>query len=297
MLKFLSENKELYSGLKALHNIYWRLVSNSWKLKRKDFGKKRSNFNYSIGIVTYVDRYEKFFKRLLINLVTIFPEVEFVICVNGYYDKKIQHAYLEKIKEFTGKFQNVKVIDFVQPQSLSKLWNLLILNSSNNKIFIFNDDIKIAPWFRSNLERSNILNEEVALINRSWSHFLISKSVIKKIGYFDQRFPAVGNEDQDYECRLVFNNISTKSFTIYGLKNIIFKTTNFSYGKNIKIVNTKYVNANRLFFDSKWNIYNEQVEGSKFVEILDSFVLPKPGMETPIFYDLELLKPNGNIIK
>ena len=137
------------------HNGYWRLIMQSWNLLPKNSGIERSNIKFSIGIVTYVDRYNRFFKPLITNLITIFPDTEFVIAINGYYDVNIQNNYLNDIKEFLSKFKNVKIVDFVEPQSLSKLWNLLILNSSCDKTLILNDDIKISTVFRKKLEHSN----------------------------------------------------------------------------------------------------------------------------------------------
>lgn len=290
-------NSIVYKALKMAHGFYWDTINLLWLLIPKRNRSVSNNKDFSIGIVTYVDRYDRFFKSLITNLIKIFPDVEFVISVNGYYDEKIQLEYLKKINAFASQFQNVKIIDFMEPQSLSKLWNLLILNASNDKIFIFNDDIKVAPWFRRKLLNSKILKEEVALINRSWSHFLISKSIIKINGYFDQRFPGVGNEDEDYECRLVYNDIFVKSYRIDGLKNIVFKTINFSYGKDTSVINTKYVKKNKIFFDSKWNTYPEKIGEAKYVEILKSYVVLKSGMETPIFYDFSLLEPNGKLVK
>jgi hypothetical protein len=297
-IKYLMRNRILFKSAKLVHNSYWQLIMQLWKFWPKKTGNSRTNTKYSIGIVTYVDRYERFFKPLITNSITLFPDTEFVIAVNGFYDQKIQTAYLNDIKIFLSKFKNIKIIDFMDPQSLSKLWNLLILNSSCNKTIIFNDDVKMSISFRKNLEISGFLNEEIALMNRSWSHFIISKSIVREIGWFDQRFPGVGNEDEDYECRLVINNIIIPTFRIYGLKNVSFITRNFSYGKDITTVQTKYVKQNKVFFDSKWLLSNVERDDFRFVEILNLGVKLRDGMETPNFYELNLLdNTNINIIK
>jgi len=294
----LLKNKVILKSLQFLHARYWDVVMQFWRLLPASFGSTQINKEFSIGIVTYVDRYERFFKPLITNLVKIFPDTEFIISVNGYYERKIQDEYLKDINAFLGKFRNVKVVDFVEPQSLSKLWNLCILNSSTQKTFIFNDDIKIKTSFRKDLENSGILKEEIALINRSWSHFLISKETVVKNGWFDQRFPGVGNEDEDYEARLVINKIKINTFRIYSLKNIVFLTSNFSYGKDIDTVNTKYVKQNKIFFDSKWDLTKVNSPSYHYVEILNGYIKLKEGMDTPFFYDPVLLtKENLHIIK
>ena len=292
----LLKNKFVFETVVTVHNLYWKFFMCFWSFLPAKLGGEISNKKFAIGIVTYVDRYERFFKPLIVKLITIFPDTEFIIAVNGYYDKDIQDTYLKDIKVFLSKFRNVKIVDFVEPQSLSKLWNLLILNSSSGKTLILNDDIEISTKFRKNLYNSNIIDNQIALINRSWSHFLISKTIVTKIGWFDQRFPGVGNEDEDYECRLVLNDIEIKDYRIKGLKNIVFITSNFSYGKDILTVNTKYVRQNKIFFDSKWDFSEIELPFYRYVKILNGYIKLKDGMETPVFYNSDLLANKNNII-
>lgn len=273
-----------YRIKKQLYHAYWKLIDLCWLFiapKKQNLAMQKS---FSIGIVTYVDRYEIFFKSLINRLAYCCPDTEIVVVVNGYYDIEKQRAYLQQIKLFLSKFKQVKIIDFEEPQSLSKLWNLALINASNEKILIMNDDLKIAPWFGKELKQCKVLENNIALVNRSWSHFVIAKQVVKEIGYFDERFPAVGNEDEDYECRLVLKGIRIETFRMNSLKNIVFKTKNFSYGENISTVNDKYVKANKIFFDKKWSTSETAKEGYVFVEILNLFVKLKIGMETPNFY-------------
>jgi hypothetical protein len=265
--------------------LYWSLIPLIWKFFKLERGKERSNFIYTIGIVTYVDRYSLFFKPLIKNLVKIFSDTEFIIAVNGYYDQGIQKKYLTEIKAYLSSFTNVKIVDFMEPQSLSKLWNLIIINSTSAKVLIFNDDILISPTFRRHLERSDVLKSDIGIINSSWSHFIISNKIVLKIGWFDERFPAVGNEDQDYECRLVMNDLLLSDHKIKGLKNVVFLTKNFSYGKKVDVEEKKYVKQNKIFFDSKWNLSKVPISGYKYVRIMDQYVQLKPEMDTPNFYN------------
>jgi hypothetical protein len=270
--------------LRKIHFYYWLLIDFLWIFIKKNEGNNVVHSDFSIGIVTYVDRYDKFFKKLLRNIVVLFPNTEVIVAVNGYFDSEIQTKYLGEVTCYGGQFKNVRLITFNMPQSLSKLWNQLIIKSTNEKIFIFNDDIKISTLFKYFLLNSGILSEKFALINYSYSHFLISKSLIKLNGWFDERFPAVGNEDEDYECRLVFNNVKVKSFRIFGIKNVVYLTKKFSYGKNVESINDKYVKSNKLFFDRKWEVSVESKEGFKYVRIIGKFVKLRDGMETPNFY-------------
>lgn len=276
-------NNNLYLLKRFGYNLIWKFKLLSWKFIKKTKGTDCVNSSFSIGIVTYVDRYELFFKPLLSQIATLFPDTKIVVAVNGYHDEGIQNDYLQKLNRFLSDYPNVKIVQFQKPQSLSKLWNLLILNSNASKTFIFNDDIKLSPKFRTHLDNSGVLFEDIGLINRSWSHFLISKTIVEKIGWFDERFPAVGNEDEDYEARLKIAGILIKSYKVSSLQNVIFKTKNFSW-KEADVVNKKYVRANQVFFDSKWDVKDQPCPGYTFVEIIGKYVKLKSGMETPQFH-------------
>ena len=275
--------------MKFLYLRLWDIRHLQWKFIPKSYGNIITNHIYSIGIVTYVDRYDLFFKTLIKSLITIFPDTEIVVAINGYFDERVQLKYLHDVHQYLNTFKNVKTVHFVEPQSLSKLWNLLIINSASPNIFILNDDVKMLPGFRGGLERSGILQEQIGLINRSWSHFYISKSIVKKIGWFDERFPGVGNEDEDYECRLVLRDIVVKNFTVSGLRNMVYLTKNFSYGNAHQVINKKYIKNNKDFFNKKWNFSTTYKPSYKFVKILDGYVELVQDMETPDFYELTLL--------
>jgi hypothetical protein len=285
-----------YEVLKYSYNFLWDICLLLWKLKRERQGELITNNKYSIGIVTYVDRYDLFFKFLIKCISTIFPDTEIVIAINGYFDKDVQRKYLNDINQYLSTFKNVKIVEFVDPQSLSKLWNLLLINSSTPNILILNDDVKVLPWFRKSLESTGVLNEEIGLINQSWSHFYISKLLVKRIGWFDERFPGVGNEDEDYECRLVLKDIIAKSFAVKGLKNVVYLTENFSYGNAHQVINKKYIKANKDFFNKKWHFSSAYEPSSKFVRILDGYVALKQDMDTPNFYEFILLDYTHNKI-
>lgn len=267
---------------------YWKFIKKLWDVIPKQKGGVLTNTNYSIGIATYVSRYEGFLIPLVMNLTSLYPDTQILITANGYYDLNKQKEYLRKINGFLANYPNVKLIGFEEPQSLSKLWNLMILNSMSEKIIILNDDVEISPCFRRDIEKSELMKVDFSLINRSWSHYLISKVVIKNIGWFDERFPELGNEDEDYESRMAFKNMPVKDVKIASVLNVIFLSTDFSYSESFEVINTKYAKANKLFFDSKWEISEVKLDGYVHVDILKKFVKLKPGMDTPNFYPNDL---------
>lgn len=267
-----------------LSNLKWKFIDMAWTFKPNPKAQDITNTTYSIGVVTYVNRYEIHFLPLIKRLVTVFPDTQIIIAINGYYDAEVQKKYLGKITGLLKGYKNVDFITYDTGQSLSKLWNQLIINSKTDKTFIFNDDIKIASSFRIQLESSEILNESCGLINASWSHFLMSKEIIQKNGWFDERFPGVGYEDQDYEIRLVLNGITIKDFQVGGLKNLVFKTTDFSYGANIETDYEKYSSDNGKVFFKKWEIVQTEATEYIWVRIIQAYAKQMDGMETPNFY-------------
>jgi hypothetical protein len=108
--------------------------------------------------------------------------------------------------------------------------------------------------------------------------------MISRIGWFDERLPGVGNEDEDYEARLALQGIGLPSFELSALRNVVVKTKDFSYGKEMAVINEKYTSDNKRFFNSKWEITNEAQDDFVHVRILQKAVRLRPGMETPNFY-------------
>jgi hypothetical protein len=253
-------------------------------LYRRPIESGQPNPRYSIGVVTYIRRYRKFFRPLIETLCQLFPDTEIIVAVNGYYDPVQQAGYLRRISAFLAQFPNVRPLLHHEPQSLARLWNQLIINARGEKLFIFNDDILVLPSFREELERSGVLANEIGLLKRSWSHFLISKAIIARVGWFDERLPGVGNEDEDFEARLTLQGMAVPSVPLNALLNIVFKTKDFSYGKKMPVINGKYTSANKRFFDAKWEIIESARAGFVYVPILGKWARMRIGMETPNFY-------------
>jgi hypothetical protein len=271
--------KEFFWNIR--HRIYWRIL-NPLKWFLNSANHKTGELAFSIGIVTYIARYEKYFESLITKLCSILPDAEIIIMINGYYDEKKQEAYLKKITKLLNTYPNVKYYIQPSPSGLSRLWNQIIMKSKNESVFIFNDDIDIAPEFRKDL--INISKRTLCLINNSWSHFLMNKNVVLKNGWFDERLTGVGNEDMDYEFRLIINQIPVDCIYSKNLKNEVELTEDFSYGKKTEIVNKKYSAANWEFFIRKWNVSDKEFSDSNYSSKFNLYFSNKPKLDTPNFY-------------
>ena len=83
------------------------------------------------------------------------------------------------------------------------MWNNLMINASNHKVLLLNDDITIrSARFFDELEKVVEMDSGFFKINRSWSHSLLDRRMVDKIGWFDERFLSIGEEDGDFEWRV-----------------------------------------------------------------------------------------------
>ena len=240
--------------------------------------------NYSIGVVTYVSRYKKYFIPLIKQLTSVFPDKEIICTINGHPDTSLQIKYLKNVTAFLNQFPNVKYITYETHQPIAKCWNWLVLMSFSPAILILNDDIKVNLLFRKDFEKVFVENKDFFVINNSWSHFLISKNTIKKIGWFEERLLGSGDEDGDYIARMTMRGIKVTNKLCKGIINYVAEQKNAGW-KNISgLGHGKYSEINKEFMSKKWSPNYSKEEGS---------ILTK-GMETPLFYDFSCLD-NKNI--
>lgn len=254
------------------------------------FTQKRNleykNECYSIGITTFLDRYRVLLKPLVKRIVYCYPLTEIIIVANGYYDTQKQMKYLSKIEKFCSKYENVRLITFVNPQSLSKLWNIIINKSKSENVFILNDDIMFLSSFRRMIDNINLTHNSLVLINNSFSHFIISKLLVKKIGYFDERLKELGGEDYDYLVRVTIQRIDIKTILVEGLASYKPKLRMNSFGQLTRKQAGGYSNYNTDFLHKKWEITSKSLPGFTFVETgMGCFWKLKKGMDTPSFYE------------
>jgi hypothetical protein len=258
---------------------------------------------YTIGVVTYHARFESYFKPLIKKLRSVFPDKEILVIVNGHPDKTLQISYLSQVTEFLIEFRNVRYLTYDEHQSLSKCWNQLVILTRTEKILIMNDDTQVAELFREELEKK-LSDKDFSTINSSWSHFLISKGIIRKVGWFDERLLGIGHEDIDYGLRMSMANIEATNTECFGLKNYVASQDNPGW-KNISPNGQakRYSHFNFEFFNEKWDTMGEDSSkkpedyeretiwnGSRF------FFSPKIKGPTPVFYDFKCLDNTEQIL-
>lgn len=255
---------------------------------------------YSLGVVTYHARLETYFKPLIRNLVRIFPDREILCVVNGHPEGTLQIRYLDEVTDFLKQFPNVRYLAHANFQPLSKSWNQLIALSRTEKLVIMGDDVFVGDLFREELEKCLDKHPTLFLLNRTWCHFVISKETVRKVGWFEERFPGIGWEDTDYTFRMIMAGVPTLSEKALGIFNLSTDNDNNPGWENPEGRKMKYTSANEDYFRSKWLTENYDGQGSGYQH--DShgpygrFAL-KPGMTTPLFYDLTVLDNGGKAIE
>lgn len=208
----------------------------------------------SIGITTFPRRFELF--KTLVTEIRKQTDAEILVQVNPF-NKIIDDMYRRDLMLFCSFIDNLHITTYPTFTSLSKMWNTIVINSTNEHVLILNDDINISNsnLFKDIENVSNAYNG-LCVLNNSWSHFLISKHMLDNLNYFDERLLAYGEEDGDMVWRYI------KQFGVYPPTIYLSGVANYGEGYGIIPPNLKWFNAgnvirplfNRQFcFDIKYS--------------------------------------------
>jgi len=186
--------------------------------------------NISIGIVTFRER-KGLVEKLIHQVRQHVPDtVDILLAVNGNNDEQMPDSYRQDMLDLSKKYEHIYPIFCPEFKSLSKLWNTLVVFSKTKYNFIICDDTTYDnPQTLSIVnEHINTTKDEFFLINSQFSHFVITKQTLHRLGYFDERLIGHGEEDGDMVQRYIrsFNknipNLSIPNFSnlaSYELKN------------------------------------------------------------------------------
>lgn len=277
-----------------VHRLFWALDELLWAfpsfLRKLIIGNPKRGIGITVIVSTYVERFDTCFKPVILRLAQLFPSEQIIVVANGHYDTERQLAYLSRLREFCSQFPAVELYDFVDPVSISKMSNTSLLKTKNPIAFSINEDLRVSILIRRFLEKSGILKEQIATINRSWCHIVISLRLCKKIGYFDERAPEIGGEDDDYAARCALAGIEIKDYKTLriGQGKKIYRARDRlnSWGRDMTKQIAGYSSLNTSFFmGQKWETSNDPFEGAIFVpNRIPKYWKQRNGMETPNFY-------------
>lgn len=207
---------------------------------------------FSIVITTFDQRFEAYLVPLVNSIKTLRPDVEIIVMANGPAKGIFREEYRQKLLHFLADQKKCLPSIFPNFQSLAKLWNRGILTSSNEHILVLNDDLfidtNISLNFFDLLDSALEGEPQTFKINNSFSHFVINKTELMKVGFFDERLLGIGEEDGDFVWRYheTFDREIT-SINIAGIDNIQSTLADSGYEKGIG----NYSKFNRNFIKNE----------------------------------------------
>ena len=230
------------------------------------FGRKTILDKISIGITTFEHRFDQYFVPLLSKIREYDNDTEIIVAVNGEHNRDFEEDYRRRILEFLSTQRNVYPVFFPKFRGLSKLWNTIIIHATYDYILMLNDDIMITKRnvvekIQKHLQRSG---GKSFVINKSWSHFVVSREEIDDMGYFDERLLGIGEEDGDMTWRYIQKyGRPISNFSINGLENYADETVHSYKPINIKgHSGTKYSLFNSKFmFEQKYKSDPDGIKG------------------------------------
>jgi hypothetical protein len=269
-------NYYLYTYTKAaLHRSRWLLPASLVTPVRS------LDQEFCIGITTYIERYDRYFKPLYRAISRCFPEVRLSVAVNGHGNSDDQQRYLARFQEeicSTAPSHHSFVLHD-RPVGLTMMWNEILGLSLPLPVLILNDDLRIYAWMRRWAEAFNWKSNHLTLLNSTWSHFVISKQAIDLLGAFDPGFQGIGFEDMDYTARAGLAGFSIANVLCPYITHQNHQPKSTSYDSDSGRVWGKYTSANQAYFFSKWEAC--PAEEGVFIKQIPAHVKPSHPL-TPI---------------
>lgn len=254
---------------KAANRAGWFFESLVWHLREPFYRRLlpgRPPLDLSIGVTTYKDRFDSCLKPLIKKLSILFPNEQIIVVSNGHYMTDEQRDYMGRFDAFCGRFSNIESESYADARGLSFLWNRVIHRATSENIMILNDDIMIKAGFRRFIEESGIVRLPVAAVNSSWSHLKLSRSVIEKVGLFDEGLLEMGGEDDDYLARMAMAGLNAQSLATGMLSSRSKKRMKAprlnSFGRDMSKEAGGYSTLNTEYLLGKWETSEEYFEGA-----------------------------------
>lgn len=253
---------------------HWATVEREWEKRPLVCAEHVSDNQLTIIVTTYHERFDSCLKRIIKQLTALFHGTRIIVVANGNHDEAIQSAYLNNLEGFLAELPCVDLIKHTEPVGLSQMWNDAIALSCTNKLLVLNDDLVLEGGFETDINGLTS-RHPLQIINKSWSHFVVTKETINKVGWFDERFQGIGNEDWDYEARIALAGLTLHYVESEHVLNEVLKPGDYSYGSEMEVANQKYSKMNLDFFEEKWESSNKPMDGYVFVPGAGYYVKPR----------------------
>jgi len=233
--------------------------------------------NISIVLVTFKER-EHLVKELLERVRAYVPgNVDIILAINGNFEENMPDSYRVEMLKVARSYKNLYPIFCADFMGLSKLWNTLVIFSKTEYNLVLTDDLAIDnPNFLEEIVNYiQTSGEQFFTINNGFSHFVVTKTILHQLGYFDERLLAYGEEDGDMVHRYVkMFKRELPSFFVQGVYN--------KAAYSLRMENTEY------HIDNKPTV-NREVANIKYKEDPNGIrgMNPVPIAQTGILEDYQ----------
>jgi len=206
-------------------------------------------------VAIVISTFEKRFRTFalpLVDAIRCVSRVPITIVINGNFgitrDDDEYRNFLVKTQEYEG----ISIVTFNSFRGWSSLLNAGILHADARVSIVLNDDIFINPTkFKGEFEEivGRARKFGILLLNNSWSHFVITRDCLETVGFFDEFFLGIGEEDGDYAAR--FRKRFKKNVPEYTVESLV----NFiddSRDTLVAPINGKYSLFNSVYLESRY---------------------------------------------
>lgn len=246
---------------RAFSRMFKSVVRN--RLCRYRLNRSRADsalwIDLTVGVTTYQPRYEEWLIPLLRNGLPNSLDRHWVVAINGIRDTAAQGAYLQRFEQEWRGTPRLTCIAHPTAVGIAQLWNEIVQASPTRFVLILNDDLTLEPCFWSWLATVGGCERGLTKINGIWSHFIVDRRLLERIGWFDETFCEIGFEDFDYEGRMWVEGIWPTVATCPFIRHEWLKSEETSFeGERIW---DKYSMVNRCRFGEKWAVSDGRGEG------------------------------------
>jgi hypothetical protein len=159
----------------------------------------------TIGIITFRQRKE-LIRDLVAKIRSSVPtSVDIILAINGNNEEDMPEEYRQDMLDLAKQYVGIYPIFCPEFKSICKLFNTFIIFSKTEHVFIMGDDVEYGnpDAYDIIIEHIEKTKQEFFKINNGFSHFVCTKSIMHKLGYFDERLCGFGEEDGDILHRYI----------------------------------------------------------------------------------------------
>lgn len=214
--------------------------------------------NISICVVTFRQRLD-LIKNLINKIrINVPNNVDILLVANGNNEEDMPEDYRKEILNLSLSYNNIYPIICPEFKSLCKLWNTLVIFSKTEYNFIICDDVEYEndKILNQIMDYINQTNCEFFTINNGFSHFVLTKTILHKLNYFDERLIGFGEEDGDIVHKYI--SMFKKSINNININGLYNKA---SYDLKNEKIETHVDNKPRFNREFIYNKYKQDMNG------------------------------------